>query len=184
MKGQPFWSPFVVTTSDQSLGWISRFVAVHSSHKIKRAGFMFVVLVPLDNHGLKFMSVHALWSRRTWSGRRPWRKLSLCKTRSPQGNHSANYQLGLKLVANSFYGFFGTAASALPSLAIARSITAYGRQMIAQTKEKIETHFTMANGYSHDAQVIYGVSFVVYSTHRDLSPSRRRGLSVRTISSS
>jgi len=35
-------------------------------------------------------------------------------------------------------------------------VTAYGRAMIEQTKEEVEQKFNMANGYKHDAVVIYG----------------------------
>ena len=44
----------------------------------------------------------------------------------------------------------------LPCLAIASSTTSYGRQMIEKTKDEVEARYTIANGYSHDAQVIYG----------------------------
>jgi DNA polymerase delta subunit 1 len=41
-------------------------------------------------------------------------------------------------------------------LAVASSTTAYGRQMIEKTKAEVEKRYTIANGYTHDAQVIYG----------------------------
>jgi len=65
-------------------------------------------------------------------------------------------QLALKLSANSVYGITGATVGKLPCLAIASSTTAYGRQMIEKTKEEVEKKFTIANGYTHDAQVIYG----------------------------
>ncbi|KAK9314188.1 DNA polymerase family B-domain-containing protein [Lipomyces starkeyi] len=65
-------------------------------------------------------------------------------------------QLALKVSANSVYGFTGATIGKLPCLAISSSVTAYGRQMIEKTKEQVENAFTVANGYSHDAQVIYG----------------------------
>ena len=65
-------------------------------------------------------------------------------------------QLALKISANSVYGLTGATVGKVPCLAIASSTTSYGRQMIERTKEEVEAHYTIANGYSHDAQVIYG----------------------------
>jgi DNA polymerase delta subunit 1 len=65
-------------------------------------------------------------------------------------------QLALKISANSVYGLTGATVGKLPCLAIASSTTSYGRQMIERTKEEVEKRYTIANGYSHDAQVIYG----------------------------
>ena len=65
-------------------------------------------------------------------------------------------QLALKVSANSVYGITGATVGKLPCLAIASSTTSYGRQMIERTKDEVEKRYTMANGYSHDAQVIYG----------------------------
>ena len=65
-------------------------------------------------------------------------------------------QLALKISANSVYGLTGATVGKLPCLAIASSTTAYGRQMIERTKDEVEKTYTIANGYSHDAQVIYG----------------------------
>ncbi|KAI4240393.1 MAG: hypothetical protein LQ352_007643, partial [Teloschistes flavicans] len=65
-------------------------------------------------------------------------------------------QLALKISANSVYGITGATVGKLPCLAIASSTTSYGRQMIERTKEEVEKRYTIANGYTHDAQVIYG----------------------------
>ncbi|SAM06965.1 hypothetical protein [Absidia glauca] len=65
-------------------------------------------------------------------------------------------QLALKITANSVYGFTGATVGKLPCLQISSSVTAYGREMIFKTKETVESHFTIKNGYKHDAQVIYG----------------------------
>ena len=65
-------------------------------------------------------------------------------------------QLALKISANSVYGLTGATVGKLPCLEIASSTTSYGRQMIEKTKEEVEAHYTIANGYTHDAQVIYG----------------------------
>ncbi len=65
-------------------------------------------------------------------------------------------QLALKVSANSVYGITGATVGKLPCLAIASSTTSYGRQMIERTKEEVEKRYTVANGYSHDALVIYG----------------------------
>ncbi|KAI8637673.1 DNA polymerase family B-domain-containing protein [Parasitella parasitica] len=65
-------------------------------------------------------------------------------------------QLALKISANSVYGFTGATVGKLPCLQISSSVTAYGRGMILKTKETVEEHFTIKNGYKHDAKVIYG----------------------------
>ena len=65
-------------------------------------------------------------------------------------------QLALKISANSVYGLTGATVGKLPCLEIASSTTSYGRQMIEKTKTEVEAKYTMANGYAHDAQVIYG----------------------------
>jgi len=38
----------------------------------------------------------------------------------------------------------------------ALDITAFGRLMIDQTKQHVESQYTIENGYSHNAKVIYG----------------------------
>ncbi|KAI8807077.1 hypothetical protein BJ742DRAFT_748288 [Cladochytrium replicatum] len=65
-------------------------------------------------------------------------------------------QLALKISANSVYGFTGATVGKLPLLAISSSVTAFGREMIEKTKELVEERYTLANGYKHDAKVIYG----------------------------
>lgn len=65
-------------------------------------------------------------------------------------------QLALKISANSVYGITGATVGKLPCLAIASSTTSYGRQMIEKTKVEVEAKYNTANGYTHDAQVIYG----------------------------
>jgi len=65
-------------------------------------------------------------------------------------------QLALKISANSVYGFTGATVGMLPCLEISSSVTAFGRQMIDETKSLVESQFTISNGYSHDAVVVYG----------------------------
>ena len=65
-------------------------------------------------------------------------------------------QLALKVSANSVYGFTGATVGQLPCLEISSTVTAYGRQMIESTKQQVEERYTVANGYEHDAQVVYG----------------------------
>ena len=65
-------------------------------------------------------------------------------------------QLALKISANSVYGLTGATVGKLPCLAIASSTTSYGREMIERTKQEVEAKYNIANGYSHDAQVVYG----------------------------
>ena len=65
-------------------------------------------------------------------------------------------QLALKISANSVYGFTGAQIGALPCIAIAGSVTAFGRKMIEDTRDWVLEEFTRAKGYQHDAEVIYG----------------------------
>ncbi|EDO07229.1 DNA polymerase B family protein [Babesia bovis T2Bo] len=66
-------------------------------------------------------------------------------------------QLALKITTNSVYGYTGASTSGfLPCVEVATAITSFGRYMIVDTKEKIESHFTKANGYDTDASVVYG----------------------------
>ncbi|KAJ7880316.1 DNA polymerase family B-domain-containing protein [Mycena olivaceomarginata] len=65
-------------------------------------------------------------------------------------------QLALKISANSVYGFTGATIGKLPCLEISSSTTAYGRQMIEKTKQEVEAEYCIANGHTHDAEVIYG----------------------------
>lgn len=65
-------------------------------------------------------------------------------------------QLALKISANSVYGFTGATVGKLPCLQISASVTSYGREMIELTSKLVKEKYTMANGYSHDADVIYG----------------------------
>ncbi|XP_039280844.1 DNA polymerase delta catalytic subunit [Nilaparvata lugens] len=65
-------------------------------------------------------------------------------------------QLALKISANSVYGFTGAQVGKLPCLEISGSVTSYGRAMIEQTKQEVEQRYCIANGYKHDANVIYG----------------------------
>lgn len=86
-------------------------------------------------------------------------------------------QLALKVSANSVYGITGATVGKLPCLAIASSTTSYGRQMIEKTKEEVEARYTIANGYSYDAQVIYGDtdSVMVKFGPKDLEEAMRLG---------
>lgn len=65
-------------------------------------------------------------------------------------------QLALKISANSVYGFTGAQVGKLPCLEISGSVTAYGRTMIEEVKNVVESHYTIANGYENNAIVIYG----------------------------
>jgi DNA polymerase delta subunit 1 len=65
-------------------------------------------------------------------------------------------QLALKVSANSVYGFTGATVGSLPCLEISSSVTAFGRQMIDQTKSIVEEMYTKEKGYEHDAVVVYG----------------------------
>ncbi|XP_014486988.1 PREDICTED: DNA polymerase delta catalytic subunit isoform X2 [Dinoponera quadriceps] len=65
-------------------------------------------------------------------------------------------QYALKVSANSVYGFTGAQMGKLPCLEISAGVTAYGRTMIERTKQEVEEHFRVENGYKNDAIVIYG----------------------------
>ena len=86
-------------------------------------------------------------------------------------------QLALKISANSVYGITGATVGKLPCLPIASSTTSYGRQMIEKTRDEVEKRFTIANGYSHDAKVIYGDtdSVMVKFGVKDLADAMKLG---------
>ena len=65
-------------------------------------------------------------------------------------------QLALKISANSVYGFTGATVGQLPCVPIASSVTAYGRNLLLETRNFVESTYTIANGFSHDAEVVYG----------------------------
>lgn len=65
-------------------------------------------------------------------------------------------QLALKVSANSVYGFTGATVGKLPCLEISSTVTAFGREMIEQTRNEVLKKYTTANGYKNDATVIYG----------------------------
>ncbi len=54
------------------------------------------------------------------------------------------------------YGFTGAQVGKLPCLEISQSVTAFGRLMIEQTKNEVESRYNKENGYEHNAVVIYG----------------------------
>ncbi|KAI8959084.1 DNA polymerase family B-domain-containing protein [Daldinia sp. FL1419] len=86
-------------------------------------------------------------------------------------------QLALKVSANSVYGLTGATTGKLPCLEIASSTTSFGRQMIEKTKAEVEKKYNIANGYSHDAQVIYGDtdSVMVKFGTKDLAEAMKLG---------
>ncbi|KAK1770288.1 putative dna polymerase [Phialemonium atrogriseum] len=86
-------------------------------------------------------------------------------------------QLALKISANSVYGLTGATNGKLPCLEIASSTTSFGRQMIEKTKQEVEQKYTIANGYTHDAQVIYGDtdSVMVKFGTKDLAEAMKLG---------
>lgn len=74
-------------------------------------------------------------------------------------------QMAIKVLCNSVYGFTGTATGKLPCFEISTSITAYGRQMIEQTKQIVVEHFRPTDGsvcptcemvHRYQAKIIYG----------------------------
>jgi len=65
-------------------------------------------------------------------------------------------QLALKVSANSVYGFTGATVGQLPCVAIASSVTSYGRELLLKTREYVETNYTIAKGCKYNADVVYG----------------------------
>jgi len=65
-------------------------------------------------------------------------------------------QLALKLVCNSVYGFTGAPTAKLPCLSIASSVTSFGRKMIEDTKNYIEST-------RPGSEVLYGDSVVFWT---------------------
>eukprot|EP00741_Cyanophora_paradoxa_P009639 tig00001545_g9337.t1 len=65
-------------------------------------------------------------------------------------------QLALKVSANAVYGFTGATVGKLPCTEIAGSVTAFGRTMIERTRNAVQERYTVANGYSANADVVYG----------------------------
>ncbi|KAK3241012.1 DNA polymerase delta catalytic subunit, variant 2 [Cymbomonas tetramitiformis] len=86
-------------------------------------------------------------------------------------------QLALKVSANSVYGFTGATVGKLPCLEISASTTSFGRTMIEQTRNLVQEHYTVANGYENNAEVIYGdTDSVMVNFHcTELSESMRLG---------
>jgi hypothetical protein len=69
-------------------------------------------------------------------------------------------QLVTKLQCNSIYGVFGAPSSFAYCPEIAAMVTAYGREMILETKAIVEKLFNIAAGFPFDARVTYGDSVV------------------------
>lgn len=86
-------------------------------------------------------------------------------------------QLALKISANSVYGFTGATVGKLPCLAISSSVTAFGREMIEKTKNEVQDYYSTKNGFTYDAQVVYGDtdSVMVKFGHQDLAECMKLG---------
>lgn len=65
-------------------------------------------------------------------------------------------QLGLKVCANSIYGFTGASVGFLPDKRIAESVTKYGRGLTLKTQDLIENHPVW--GKEHGVTCVYGDS--------------------------
>ncbi len=63
-------------------------------------------------------------------------------------------QLGLKVCANSIYGFTGASVGFLPEKRIAESVTKYGRGLTLKTQDLIENHPVW--GKEHGVTCVYG----------------------------
>lgn len=56
----------------------------------------------------------------------------------------------------TLYWLTGAQVGKLPCLEISQSVTGFGRQMIEKTKQLVESKYTVENGYSANAKVVYG----------------------------
>lgn len=66
-------------------------------------------------------------------------KQDMAKAEDPMEKAVQNgRQLALKVSANSVYGFTGATVGQLPCIYIASTVTAYGRQLLLQTKDYVE----------------------------------------------
>lgn len=117
----------------------------------------------------------------------------------------ADYFPMIQVSANSVYGFTGATVGKLPCLQVSQSVTAFGREMIEFTKkvcalnerafcyvlshtlrlhtllshiQVVEERYTIANGYDHDADVVYGDtdSVMVKFGTADLREAMRLGM--------
>jgi DNA polymerase delta subunit 1 len=79
-------------------------------------------------------------------------------------------QLALKVSANSVYGFTGATIGSLPCLQISSSVTGFGREMIEETKRRVEESYP-------GAIVIYGDtdSVMVNFKENDLKEVMKKG---------
>jgi len=82
---------------------------------------------------------------------------------SSQYNVQNSRQLGLKVTANSLYGFTGATVGRLPNLFISASTTAYGRAALYLAKTLAE------NALPGDNEVIYGDTDSVFVLTKDLA---------------
>ena len=69
-------------------------------------------------------------------------------------------QLALKIYANSVYGFTGATVGKLPCLEISASVTAFGREMIEKTKNRVESLYSIANGFDHNVAVVSSLIYI------------------------
>ena len=86
-------------------------------------------------------------------------KDSLKREQDPEMKQILNQrQLAYKVSCNAIYGYTGVlqGVHALPCRVLAATITAIGRQLIAQTQKCIQRHYSIANGFHADASIIYG----------------------------
>jgi DNA polymerase delta subunit 1 len=62
-------------------------------------------------------------------------------------------QLALKISANSVYGFTGATVGQLPCVPVAATVTAYGRNLLLETRAFVESNYNISKGYAADAEV-------------------------------
>ncbi len=82
------------------------------------------------------------------------------------------YQIALKIMANSFYGYTGYIRARLYMIQVASSITAWGRWTIETTKRLIEENFGLKVVYGDTDSVFVDVGI---STSDDIEKAREMG---------
>ena len=73
-----------------------------------------------------------------------------------------------QISANSVYGFTGATVGQLPCVPIASSVTAYGRNLLLDTRTFVESTYTIANGFPYNADVSFVVSCNCFETRLQL----------------
>ena len=107
--------------------------------------------------------------REYWVEREPQEEklwISCSETISELNMHAACDTL---MSVSTWFGQVGK----LPCFEISAGVTSFGRDMIEETKKEVERHYTVANGYKHDAVVVYGDTdsvMIKFGVNKDEAP--------------